>query len=166
MSPLPHCPGSRCWNKVPLSWYQELLEVLKLKPEAGQAVAFHALPTARNSTFQISAYPVPGILPFKFLLSHFIHLSPNPLQQNVPRQWRFTSYDFDEISCDHVFCGDTSDHFWGVSANAHDQLWVSEMNAFSVFSPSAQNDFPFPLHRKASLHSFRSNLKTSLFPKL
>jgi len=74
MSLLSHCPGSRCWNKVPLSWYQELLEVLKLKPEAGQAVAFHALPTARNSAFQISAYPVLGILPFKFLLSHFIQI--------------------------------------------------------------------------------------------
>ena len=155
MSALSHCPGSRRRSKVPLSWYQELLEVLKLKPEAGQDVAFHALPTARNSAFQISAFPL-----------HSNYLSPNPLQQNVPRQWRFTSYDFDEIRFDHVFCGDTSDHIWGASANAHDQLWVSEMSAFSVLSPSAQNDLPFPLRQKPSLDSFRSNRKTSLFPEL
>ena len=38
--------------------------------------------------------------------------------------------------------------------------------AFSVFGPSTWNDLPLPLRQKPSLGSFRSNLKTFLFPKL
>ena len=38
--------------------------------------------------------------------------------------------------------------------------------AFSVFGPSTWNDLPLPLRQKPSLDSFKSNLKTFLFPKL
>ena len=38
--------------------------------------------------------------------------------------------------------------------------------AFSVFGPSTWNDLPLPLRQKNSLDSFKSNLKTFLFPKL
>ena len=38
--------------------------------------------------------------------------------------------------------------------------------AFSVFGPSTWNDLPLPLRQKPSMDSFKSNLKTFLFPKL
>ena len=38
--------------------------------------------------------------------------------------------------------------------------------AFSVFRPSAWNDLRLPLRQKPSLDSFKSNLRTFLFPKL
>ena len=38
--------------------------------------------------------------------------------------------------------------------------------AFSVFSPSTWNDLLLPLQQKPPLDSFKSNLKTFLFPRL
>ena len=46
------------------------------------------------------------------------------------------------------------------------RLCTVDSRAFSVFGPSTWNDLPLPLRQKPSLDSFKSNLKTFVFPKL
>ena len=46
------------------------------------------------------------------------------------------------------------------------RLFTIGSRVSSVFGPSTGNDLPLPLRQKASLDSFKFNLKTFLFPKL